>query len=415
MDASTVQVKKSVRFPSSTRKSFGKLECQVVLLDNSLFVENFERKSTKGRELFERVCEKLGLSAVNGKDRFGLQFVDAVDGELTWLDLEKEIRPQRKKPYSFQFAVKFYPSSANRVPKEVQDLLVLQIKDSLIRGKFVISINEHAVLDGFFAQAVLGDFRPKIHTRGYLEDLLGCFYAPPNGINSDFELSEEKYERMVHALHRSHKGLTEVEAKLAFLEIAQKLPFFGLSLHYGSTDKNGNPVVLALSSSGILVYDIDSFGVIGDVIENFLWHEIVTVVYQNRKLYVVVYSAERSDGGGSFSYRFHGHFGHRAAERMLEDTLAHQAFHYKPDKNIFRRSKSFGEVDSHLTTIGKVVSGDRKYATLRGKTPSRGGSFKRFTESLRRKIPRRQKSAKIPDSSCKDSPTVGNTTTMTYV
>ena len=413
MASSTVKSQKSVRF--SSRKSIGKLECQVVLLDNSLFVERFERKSTKGQELFDSVCHKLALPP-NGKNYFGLQFVDGVDGKLTWLDLERGIRPQRKKPYTFQFAAKFYPADARAVPKEVQDLLVLQIKDSLIRGKFVTSVNEHAILDGFFAQAVLGDFKPKTHTRGYLEDLLGCFFAPPNGINSDIEVSEEKYEGMVYTFHRSHRGMSESEAKRAFMEIAEALPFYGMSLHYGATDKNGNAVVLAISSSGVLVYDIDSFGVIGNVVENFPWHEIITMVYQNRKFYVVVYSEERKDGG-SFSYRFHGHFGHKSAERMLSDALEHQAFHYKPEKKlIFRRSKSFGEVDSHLSTVGQFKRNDRKYATTTAKIRSRGGSFKRFTDSIRSKMPRRQRSTKSSDSSIEDGPkNTINISTITYL
>lgn len=411
MAASTVKTK-SVRF--SSRKSIGKLQCQVVLLDNSLFVETFDKKSTKGQELFDSVCQKLGLP-LSGRNYFGLQFIDGVDGELTWLDLEREIRPQRRKPYSFQFAVKFYPSDASSVPKEVQDLLVLQIKDSLIRGKFVTSVNEHAILDGFFAQAILGDVKAKIHTRGYLEDLLGSFFAPPNGINSDIELSEDKYEGMVYTLHRSHKGLTANEAKIAFLEIAQTLPFYGMSLHHGATDKNGNIVLLAICSTGVVVFAVDQFGATGNVIENFPWHEIVTMVYQNRKFYVVVYSEERNDGG-SFSYRFHGHFGHKAAERLLNDALEHQAFYYKPEKKVFRRSKSFGEVDSHLTTAGQFKRNDRKYATTTGKIRSRG-SFKRFTDSIKRKMPRRQRSTKRSNSSIEDSPDPNtiHTSTMTYV
>lgn len=399
---------KSVKF--KRRKSCGSLECQVVLLDNSLYVTKLDGKSAKGQELFNKVCEKLSLPP-NTRNYFGLQFIDGVDGELTWLDFEKEIRPQRRKPYTFQFAVRFYPLEANVKPKEVQELLIWQIKDSLIRGKFITSINEHAVLDGFFAQAVLGDFNPKLHTRGYLEDLLGSFFAPPNRINCDAELSEEKYESIVYNLHRSHKGMTPGEARIAFLEMAYNLPFCGMSLHHGATDKNGNIVYLAICGSGVLVFDVDTFGVPGNVVQNFPWHEIVAMTRQNRKFYVVVYSHERKDGG-SYSYRFHGHFGHRASERILHDALRHQAVFYQPEKKLFRRSKSFGEVDSHIGT-GQFKRSDKKYASTFGKTPSRG-SFRKFTDSIRRKIPHKQKSAPA-DSSLDESPNTSNTSTMTYV
>lgn len=392
---------KSVKFASVKRKSVGKLECQVVLLDNSLFVATFDKKSTKGQELFVSVCKKLNLPP-NARNYFGLQFVDGVDGELTWLDLDREIRPQRRKPYTFQFAVRFYPSDVSSELNELQELLVLQIKDSLIRGKFVTSVNEHAILDGFFSQALLGDFKPKFHTRGYLEDLLGSFFAPPNGINSDVELSEDKYERMVYNLHRSHKGMAASDARIAFLEIAQVLPFYGMSLHHGATDINGNTVLLAICSSGVLVFDVDNFGVPGNVIENFPWHEIITMIFQNRKFYVVVYSEEKKDGG-SYSYRFHGHFGHKAAERTLHDALQHQALFYQPEKKLFRRSKSFGEVDSHLQVTGQFKRNDKKYATTTGKIRTRG-SFKKFTDSIKKKMPRRQKSARRSDSSVEESP-----------
>lgn len=399
---------KSVKF--ERRKSYGRLECQVVLLDNSLYVTKFDSKSAKGQELFDRVCEKLSLPP-NTRNYFGLQFVDGVDGELTWLDFEKEIKPQRRKPYTFQFAVRFYPLEASVEPKEVQELLILQIKDSLIRGKFITSVNEHAILDGFFAQAVLGDFNPKLHTRGYLEDLLGSFFAPPNGINCDAELSEEKYENIVYKLHRSHKGMTPSEARIAFLEIACNLPFYGMSIHHGATDKNGNNVHLALCSSGVLVFDVDTFGIPGNVVQNFPWHEIVTMTFQNRKFYVVVYSHERKDGG-SYSYRFQGHFSHKASERVLHDALQHQALFYQPEKKLFRRSKSFGEVDSHIGT-SQFKRNDRKYASTFDKTRSRG-SFRKFTDSIRKKMPRRQKSAPA-DSSPDESPNTSNSSTMTCV
>ena len=386
-----------------------KLECQVVLLDNSLFVATLDKKSTLGQELYESVCQKIGLSSA-GKNYFGLQFVDDLDGELTWLDLDKEIRPQRRKPYSFQFAAKFYPHDTSVASRDVQDLLVLQIKDSLIRGKFVTSVNEHAILDGFFTQALLGDFKPKFHTRGYLEDLLGSFFAPPNGINSDMEVSEDVYEALVYNLHRSHKGMSANEAKEAYLEISQGLPFYGMSLHRGATDKNGNGVLLAVCSSGVLVFATDRDGLPGDMVANFPWNDIVTLIHQNRKFYVVVYSHDKKDGG-SYSYRFHGHFGHRAADRIVKDALDHQKFFYQPEKQLFRRSKSFGEVDSmaHLSTR-PFNRKDNKYATTSGKIRSRG-SFKKFTDSIKRKIPQKQRSAQLSDSST-ESP---NVSTMTYI
>ena len=147
----------SVRF----QKRLGppaKLECQVVLLDNSLFVGAFEKKSTAAQVLFDRVCERLQIPEA-GRCYFGLQFTDFEDGELNWLELDQPIRSQRKKPYSFQFAVKAFPSFVRKVDPALLTQFVLQVKHSLTRGKLKCPANEHAVLDACFAQLRIGDFK----------------------------------------------------------------------------------------------------------------------------------------------------------------------------------------------------------------------------------------------------------------
>lgn len=293
-----------------------KLECQVVLLDNSLFVGAFEKKSTTGQMLFDRVCEKLQIPEA-GKCYFGLQFTDFEDGELNWLDLEQAIRSQRRKPYSFQLSVRLFPSLLRKIEKGLLSQFMLQVKHNLIRGKLRCPANEHAVLDGYFAQARFGDFKAEIHPCGYLESELGTFFAPPNGINSDIEVPEARYEALVRNLHKRNRGMTCQEASMAYLENAEKVRFFGMSLHRGASDRDGNKVLLAVYQHGICVFDLDQFGEVGDLLNEFRWNEIVTMLQQNRKFYVVIYSEEKRDGG-SFSFRFHGHYSHKPAQRTAK-------------------------------------------------------------------------------------------------
>ena len=392
----------TVRFqtPLPNKRPSYKLECHIVLLDNFDFVALFEKKSAKGQELFDRACEKLKIPS-NEKGFFGLQFTDRADGELNWVDMKREIRAQRSKPYNFQFAVRFFPArNYSRLSRETQNQIRLQVKDYLVRGKFVCTVNEHAMLDGFFAQAMLGDFQRPVHSKGYLEDLLGPFFAPPNGINSEIEVSESEYELSVANNHRSHRGMSLEEANLAYLELAKNLPFFGTSFHPGATDKNGNSVLLAIDSQGLLIYECDGLNKPGEVTSRFPWSDIVSLVSQNRKFYIVAYSSEKKDGG-SFSFRFHGHYAHRGADRMRTDALEWQAFYYKPEKKLNRRSKSFGEADSIATITAREEAkenferSERRYGTVVRKRP--GTSFKRFKSSLRKKLPRRFKPSRLQD------------------
>lgn len=384
----------TVRFetPLPNKRSSCKLQSHVVLLDNSDFVAVFEKKSAKGQELFERVCEKLKIP-LKEREYFGLQFTDRADGELNWLNFRKEIRAQRSKPYNFQFAVRFFPDgNYSGISRETQDQIRFQVKDHLLRGKFVCAVKQHADLDGYFAQAMVGDFVRSVHTKGYLEDLLGPFFAPPNGINSEIEVSESEYELSVANRHRSHRGMTLEQANLAYLELAKNLPYFGTIFHPGATDKNGKSVLLAIDSQGVLIYECDDSHKPGEVVSRFPWKDIVSFVSQNRKFYIVAFSAEKKDGG-SFSFRFHGHYAHRGADRVCKDALEWQSFYFKPDKKLNRRSKSFGEIDSidNITERQETVPGVSRFGTV-GRKRSRT-SFKNIKSSLRKKLPRRFKSS----------------------
>ena len=366
-----------------------KLECQVVLLDNSLFVGAFEKKSTAAQVLFDRVCERLQIPEA-GRCYFGLQFTDFEDGELNWLELDQPIRSQRKKPYSFQFAVKAFPSFVRKVDPALLTQFVLQVKHSLTRGKLKCPANEHAVLDACFAQLRIGDFKSEVHPCGYLEDNLGVFFAPPNGINSDIEVPESRYEALVRSLHKRNHGMSPQQACKAYLEAAEKVRFFGMSVHRGATDKDGNKVLLAVYQHGICVFDEDEFGEVDHLLTEFRWNEMVTMLSQNRKFHVVVYSEEKRDGG-SFPYRFHGHYGHKAATRILKDALYHQALFYQPKLN--RRSRSFGEIDTReLTATKGFQRGDKKFASTSAKRRVRGHSLSRLTNSLKKKMPRVRRS-----------------------
>ena len=313
----------TVRFETPSKKNRCKLDCHVVLLNNIDFAAALEKKSAKGNELFEKVCDKLKIPS---KERvyFGLQFTDRADGELNWLDLYKEIRSQQSKPYNFQFAVRFFPAgNYSKLSTETQDQVRFQVKDHLLRGKFVCQVKEHADLDGLFVQAMLGDFQRSVHTKGYLEDFLGPFFAPPNGINSEIEVNESQYELSVANNHRSHRGMSVEQANLAYLELAQKLAFFGTVFHPGATDVTGKSVLLALDSQGVLIYECDETQKPGEVIKRFPWQDIVSFVSRKRKFYILAYSVKKKEGG-SFSFRFHGHYAHRGADRVCKDATEWQ-------------------------------------------------------------------------------------------
>lgn len=323
----------SLKFLRSNSKI---IECHVVLLDNSQFVTTFGQKTVFGRELFDRVCQRVQVPADN-KQHFGLQYLDREDGDVNWLNLDQEIHPPRKpKPLMYQFAVKVFPKDPLKFEHAMQWQILLQLKVLINRGKFSLSINQHAKIDGYYVQAALGDFIAKRHTPGYLEDLLGLFYCPPTGINCEGDISEENYELMVRDLHKIHRGLTREQAVSAALEVCKELPNYGVSLHYGGTDQfSGNDVVFCVSVQGMRICQLKStLPEVGEVCHNFQWRDIISMICNNAKFYVYLTEAgaAKKEDMTCQIYRFNkGLYAYKAVQRLQVDADNHQKFFFEED------------------------------------------------------------------------------------
>ena len=338
------------------RSTSNVLECQVVLLDNSHFSTTFDKKTVQGRDLFDRVCEKAQVPP-NHQQYFGLQYIDREDGEVVWLNLDKEIRSSRKtKALLYQFAVKVFPQDPIKLEKDVQILILCQLKTLINLGKFSLPVNKHALIDGFYVQAMLGDFNAKRHKPGYLEDLLGLFYCPPTGINSDGNISEEEYEVMVKDLHKSHRGMTREEAVSASLGICKELENYGASMHYGGIDSHGVEVVFCVSIHGIRVYQLkNKFPEAGTLCHNFHWRDIISMFCDNAKFYMYVAEGRDEQNVTCRAFRFHKSlYGYKASQRLLVDAENHQKFFFEDN---LERAKTMRSLSLEAKSMKKIRSG----------------------------------------------------------
>ena len=326
-----------------SRTSSSALECQIVLLDNTEFETVFVKNSVLGIEIFDIVCNKLNIPP-SDKKYFGLRFTDREDGELNWLNLGKEIPSASKSEFiNYQFQFQVFPSEPSKVSPVVTDLLRHQIKDFINRGKLKCPPNKQAILDGYFAQATLGDYNHKVHTKGYFEDLLGSFFVCPSGINCAMEVRKTDYEAMVTKLHKSHRGMTSHDASFAYVKESQHLPLYGMFLHKRAHDMNGKNVTLGVCERGIYVFETDKFDEPGNIKNHFVWQDIVTTLCDTKKgkFHIVL---EQMGQSQTHTFKFsNGHFSHKAANRMLVDALNHQEMTFSDvdrQGRLYQRSKS---------------------------------------------------------------------------
>ena len=113
------------------------------------------KKTSKGQELLDRVCEQVDLVE---KDYYGLVYLDQ-DNNRNWLAADKKINKQLKSntlrfhflineltkilclghPWEFNFEVKFYPPDPSQLQEDITRYqLCLQVRNDILSGKYVL-------------------------------------------------------------------------------------------------------------------------------------------------------------------------------------------------------------------------------------------------------------------------------------
>ena len=194
---------------------------------------------------------------------------------------------------------------------------------------------------------MLGDFIPKQHKPGYLEALLGLFYCPPTGINSDGEISEVNYELMVRDSHKSHRGMTREDTVSHALDICKELPNYGACVYYGGSDlDSGDEVVFCVSIYGMRICQPkNKFPEVGEVCHSFNWRYVISMLGDNSKFYIHLTGSGDNEGENMScrAFRFSkGLHGCKVAQRLREDAENHQKFFLEdnPERATIMRSLS---------------------------------------------------------------------------
>eukprot|EP00795_Rhopilema_esculentum_P008243 gene8244-14186_t len=244
-----------------------KFTAVVRLLDGDEF-QTEVTKSTLGRDIFELVCQHVGLEET---DFFGLKFVCPKDRQLSWLDHAKTVGKQMGNgPYHLAFHVKFYPPNPAAVNEDLTRYqIVLQVRDDLLKKRLICSVPIHALLASFLIQAEKGDYDPAEHPKNYID---GLQFMP----NQDDSFTEK-----VHEFHKNRKNLTPADAEFQYLDNARKIPLYGMDLHE-ALDGDGTNIVIGVSGNGIHVI------LKGREMSKFSWSNIHKVYFKSKRFYLDV-------------------------------------------------------------------------------------------------------------------------------
>uniref|UniRef100_A0A8C2PQE3 protein-tyrosine-phosphatase n=1 Tax=Cyprinus carpio TaxID=7962 RepID=A0A8C2PQE3_CYPCA len=200
------------------------LLCVVLFPDGT--TQNFTvSKHDAGHLLFDLACEHLNIVE---KQYFSLQISEDTSSSPRWLDPNKPFKKQLKgsAPFFLIFRVRFFISDPNSLQHEQTRYISLFI--------LKCPLSSAVVLASYSVQSELGDYVPETPA-GYLSQ---THFLPDQ---------DQEFLLKVESLHPQHKGLSQSEAELCYLNTARTLDLYGVELHHS----RGNSI--SYFDSGVLL------------------------------------------------------------------------------------------------------------------------------------------------------------------
>ncbi|XP_046850006.1 band 4.1-like protein 1 [Xenia sp. Carnegie-2017] len=364
-------------------------EVRVVLMDNTCLQEKFdEERSMTGVDILRRIGERLNLSKDELK-YFGLKYPD-LDGQMNWLLLSESVKRHfSKRPYQLQMAVRIYPEANNTISDHCVRLCCYQIKSDINRGIFMCTPSQHAAIDSYFAQAIIGDYNAKSHTPGYLEDYLGFLFEHPSGVNcSEGTVNARSYEDDVVRRHKDHSGMTKKESWLALLGIAATIARFNTMKHRAKDCSDKTRVEIATSQDGVHIYNLNRLDEPDFMKRHFSFRGLAVICYKNKLML--------TSASGKCKFKFSGLYGEKSAKRLLEDILECRLYNNctltRTDPILYHSEEARRANEAYLNRTSS------KYRSFRdAPIARRQGSASRVYSSIRSRFSRKNSKTRSSD------------------
>uniref|UniRef100_A0A8C1XG21 protein-tyrosine-phosphatase n=1 Tax=Cyprinus carpio TaxID=7962 RepID=A0A8C1XG21_CYPCA len=208
-------------------------------------------------------------------------------------------------PFFLIFRVRFFISDPNSLQHEqTRHFYFLQIKKDICEGRLKCPLSSAVVLASYSVQSELGDYVPETPA-GYLSQ---THFLPDQ---------DQEFLLKVESLHPQHKGLSQSEAELCYLNTARTLDLYGVELHHAQ-DVNNPALWVGITSGGVALFChliCSSF---------FPWINIIKISFKRKRFFVHL-------------RRKHGELGHhvvslsmpssRACKNLWKSCVDHHTFY----------------------------------------------------------------------------------------
>ncbi|PAV66774.1 hypothetical protein WR25_10500 isoform C [Diploscapter pachys] len=189
-------------------------------------------------------------------------------------------------PYAFSYEVKFYPVEPNKLDDvHARKCVYLQLRRDIQTGRLPMTLNKHAQLGSFAAQAEFGD--ASIGSEAYANFLKTAKITPD---------MNEQMTAAIASIHQQHRGLSNEEALIKYLEICKDLPTYGIWM-FKAKDTKSDDVDIGVGAHGISIYKD------GVRMSKFNWQNIVKISYRRATFSIKVKPWELNPKEATVSYK----------------------------------------------------------------------------------------------------------------
>lgn len=284
------------------------------------------KSSTTGQELFEEVCDQLGMEHIQ---LFSFAFKDSKDFD-GFLKLDKKILKQdvnkKENPINLNFRAKFFPEAVNDelIGDAVQRIFWRQIKEGIVDDSIYCPPELCVLFAAQSMQAQFGDYDSSKHESGTIK----VYEELPKRVIDQHGLTFEQWQERIKNAWSEQRGLPQQQAIMDYLNIAQDLEQYGIT-YFEITNKKGTRLWLGVHNLGMDIYKYTN-----KVTPHlgFPWAEIRNISFNDKK-FTIKMVAKDSPDFKFFSPRF------KVNKRILALCVGNHQFFVSR-----RRAQAAGEV-----------------------------------------------------------------------
>ncbi|KAG8434907.1 hypothetical protein GDO86_013029 [Hymenochirus boettgeri] len=222
----------------------------------------------------------FGLAHMKGKEFFFLDEDDVLEKVAPdgWSKTSKN--KLTIVAFTLFFRIKFFAQNFSILPHcTLTHLVYLQLRKDVLEGRLFCNREISLQMGSLAVQADIGDYTQELYKGNYIN---GEYFLPPGVLESPLAIQE------LEQLHQSHFGLAKDEAELAFLQIAQQCPEYGVLFYNVVLDKpkakcGGH--TLGICCQGIILYVERPGSKTASL--HFPWREIQTLSSHRKKFTVL--------------------------------------------------------------------------------------------------------------------------------